>query len=148
MDGLHLGERVHFAGFRRDTKAVLAASDLFVFPSLQEGLPCAVQEALSMEVPVLCFSIRGCTDMVDSNCGAILNHLQSCRTMTNKMVDLLRLSVAQRKALGCAGRQKMIEHYSRPVCVAEWLEIYNKISPSPNPSSQGWEEGAGGRRAS
>ena len=147
VDGLHLGERVHFAGFRRDTKAVLAASDLFVFPSLQEGLPCAVQEALSMEVPVLCFAIRGCTDMVDSNCGAILNHLQSCRTMTNKMVDLLRLSVAQRKALGQAGRQKMIEHYSRPVCVAEWLEIYNKIPPHSQPPPRVGRRGRG-RRAS
>ena len=42
-----------FLGFRRDIPAVLAATDLFVFPSSQEGLPCAIQEALSMETPVV-----------------------------------------------------------------------------------------------
>lgn len=123
----HRDARIRFTGFRRDTKAILVASDLYVFPSLQEGLPCAIQEALSMETPVLCFAVRGCADMVQSDCGAVVSEVASCRSWTNKMVDLLKLSSAERKSLGRAGRQKMIEHYSRPKCVAEWLEIYRQI---------------------
>ncbi len=118
---------VRFVGFRRDARAILAASDLFVFSSLQEGLPCSVQEALCMEVPVLCFNIRGCNDMVDSQCGYVVSNINSARSFANVMTDLLKVPVEQRKALGRAGRQKMIEHYSRPVCVAEWLEIYDKL---------------------
>ncbi|WP_309722022.1 glycosyltransferase family 4 protein [Armatimonas sp.] len=144
---LHVENVVHFTGFRRDTKAILAAANLFVFPSLQEGLPCAVQEALCMEVPVLCFQIRGAEDLVDTQCGVQVNHINSCRVFTNALVDfLLKGSPDVRKALGRAGRQKMIEHYSRSVCVAEWLAIYNKISPTLPSLSRYREGGAGGGR--
>ena len=139
-------DRVLFAGFRRDTKAILAASDLFAFPALQEGLPCSVQEALCMEVPVLCYPIRGCYDLVDADCGVLVLTIHSCMVWTNRMVDWLKLPVAQRKSLGRAGRQKMIKHYSRPVCVAEWLAIYDKLSPNLPSLSRYREGGAGGGR--
>ena len=141
-----VSDRVVFAGFRRDTKAILAASDLFAFPALQEGLPCSVQEALCMEVPVLCYPIRGCYDLVDADCGVLVLTIHSCMVWTNRMVDLLKLLVAQRKSLGQAGRQRMIEHYSRPVCVAEWLAIYEKLSPNLPSLSRYREGGAGGGR--
>jgi glycosyltransferase EpsD len=120
---------VHLAGFRRDTKAILAATDLFLFPSLQEGLPCAVQEALCMEVPVVCYPIRGCVDLMDSSCGRIAKE-QTVEALTAALEEVLSLSPEERKALGRAGRQRMIEHYSRPVCITEWLEIYQKLGES------------------
>ncbi len=149
---LNIEAQVYFAGFRWDTKAILATSDLFAFPSLQEGLPCSVQEALCMEVPVMCCPVRGCADMVDSDCGVVVTILNSCMVWTIQMFDLLMLPVAQRKALGRVGRQRMIEHYSRPICVAEWLAIYEKLSPilpsaSSLPSLSRYREGgAGGGR--
>lgn len=44
---LDMEDRVHFLGFRKDIPALLAASDVFVFPSLQEGLPVAQMEAMA-----------------------------------------------------------------------------------------------------
>jgi glycosyltransferase involved in cell wall biosynthesis len=41
-----IGERVHLLGLRADVAAVLAAADLFVLPSLSEGLPLALLEAM------------------------------------------------------------------------------------------------------
>ena len=69
---LGVAERVRFLGFRRDVAAILSAVDVFVFPSQQEGLPCSIQEALSMEVPVVATNIRGCADLVDSSCGCLV----------------------------------------------------------------------------
>jgi len=43
---LHLAERVHFLGLRSDVAAILAAADVFVQPSLSEGLPLALLEAM------------------------------------------------------------------------------------------------------
>ena len=120
---------VHLAGFRRDTKAILSATDLFLFPSLQEGLPCAVQEALCMEVPVVCYPIRGCVDLVDSSCGRIAT-AQTVEALTTALEEVLSLSPAERTELGRVGRQRMIERYSRPVCIAEWLAIYPKLGES------------------
>nr|WP_246386193.1 glycosyltransferase family 4 protein [Armatimonas rosea] len=121
---------VHLAGFRRDTKAILAASDIFLFPSLQEGLPCAVQEALCMEVPVVCYPIRGCVDLVDSGCGRIAKE-QTVQALTAALEEVLALTPDERKALGRAGREKMRQIYSREHCIAEWLEIYKTLGVAP-----------------
>src|SRR5207247_10113375 len=45
---LGLGDRVVFAGFRRDVARTLSAFDLVVFPSLWEGTPLTVFETLAM----------------------------------------------------------------------------------------------------
>lgn len=48
---LGMGERTHFLGFRRDVPALLRSSDIFLFPSLQEGLPVAQMEAMAAACP-------------------------------------------------------------------------------------------------
>src|SRR5205085_9933224 len=45
-------DRVHFLGGRNDIPDILAALDLFVFSSLHEGLPIAVNEAMLANVPM------------------------------------------------------------------------------------------------
>ena len=59
-----LDDQVHLLGFRSDIKDLLKASDLFVFPSLQEGLPVALMEAIAARTPVICSDIRGNTDLI------------------------------------------------------------------------------------
>lgn len=59
-----LESNVQLLGFRSDIPELLHASDLFVFPSYQEGLPVALMEAMSSGVDVICSRIRGNTDLV------------------------------------------------------------------------------------
>ena len=59
--------RLKLLGFRTDIVDLLHASDLFVFPSLQEGLPVALMEAMAAGVNVVASKIRGNTDLVDVN---------------------------------------------------------------------------------
>ena len=59
-----LESNVQLLGFRSDISKLLRASDLFVFPSYQEGLPVALMEAMSSRVDVVCSKIRGNTDLV------------------------------------------------------------------------------------
>lgn len=61
---LGLTDRVFLLGYRRDIPNLCACADLFLFPSLQEGLPVALMEAIACKVPVLCSDIRGNTDLV------------------------------------------------------------------------------------
>lgn len=59
-----LEENVQLLGFRLDIPELLHVSDLFVFPSYQEGLPVALMEAMSSGVYVICSRTRGNTDLV------------------------------------------------------------------------------------
>ena len=59
----HVEQRVRLLGFRTDIPELLHAMDLFVLPSLQEGLPVALMEALASGIPCLASRIRGSVDL-------------------------------------------------------------------------------------
>lgn len=59
--------RLKLLGYRTDIVELLRCSDLFVFPSLQEGLPVALMEAMSCGVPCVASRIRGNVDLVKDN---------------------------------------------------------------------------------
>lgn len=59
--------RLKLLGYRSDIKELLQASDLFVFPSLQEGLPVALMEAMASGMNVITSKIRGNEDLIEEN---------------------------------------------------------------------------------
>lgn len=125
---LKITDRVRFVGFRRDIAAILAATDVFLFPSRQEGLPCAIQEALSMEAPVVATDVRGCADLIDDTCGRLapvgnIDAIAAC------LAELIDLSPQERRRMGEAGRDRMIALYDRSACVAQWQKIYEELLP-------------------
>jgi glycosyltransferase involved in cell wall biosynthesis len=61
---LELGDKVHFQVFRQDVPDVLAAADIFVLPSLWEGLPIGLLEAMSMGKAVIATQVDGTREVV------------------------------------------------------------------------------------
>ena len=56
---LGLGSRARLLGFRRDISEIMDACDALVFPSVHEGLPVSVMEAMASGLPVIATKIRG-----------------------------------------------------------------------------------------
>ena len=65
IDELVVGDRVKLLGYRNDVDDLYRASDVFVFPSFQEGLPVAVMEAMASGLPCVASHIRGNTDLLE-----------------------------------------------------------------------------------
>ena len=72
---LGLDSRVKFLGFRRDVSQLMKTADVLVFPSIHEGLPVTVMEAMASGLPVIATRIRGiCPDLIqDGKNGIVLN---------------------------------------------------------------------------
>lgn len=64
---LNVADRVIFLGFRSDVREILHAVDLFCFPSLQEGLPVSLMEAMAAGVPCIASRIRGNVDLMEND---------------------------------------------------------------------------------
>lgn len=68
-----VSSRIHFAGRRNDVPSLLRAAELFVLPSLWEGLPNVVLEAMAAGVPVIASRVEGISDLlVDEHTGRVV----------------------------------------------------------------------------
>jgi glycosyltransferase involved in cell wall biosynthesis len=69
---LNLGDRLVFSGFMRDVAAALSALDVVVFPSLWEGTPLTVFEALAMGKPIVATDADGLLDVLTDRQDALI----------------------------------------------------------------------------
>lgn len=72
VEELGIERRVVFAGYRQNVKEILHAVDAFVFPSIQEGLPVSLMEAMAVGLPIVCSKIRGNIDLIEDCKGGYL----------------------------------------------------------------------------
>ena len=97
---LGIAERVHFRGFlpRDEAIKVMGEADAFVFPSLQEGWPTVVIEALSHGLPVVVLRHHGMADMIDESCGFALPVTRPADLVAS-LVSALRILASDQQVL-------------------------------------------------
>lgn len=90
IDELGMTDRVRLLGFREDIAELYKAADVFVFPSLREGLSVAMTEAMASGLPVACSAIRGNVDLVDGNGGALFDprKVESCTAAIKQVLAM------------------------------------------------------------
>ncbi len=121
-DELGMGERARFLGFRSDVPALLASSDVFVFPSYQEGLPVSLMEAMAAGLPCVASRVRGNADLIGDNEGGTLRAPADAEGVSEDIAALL-CDPARRAALGQRNRDTM-RRYSLPVVRERMAEYY------------------------
>jgi glycosyltransferase involved in cell wall biosynthesis len=113
---LGLGDRFAFSGFARDVARVVSAFDVSVFPSLWEGTPLTVFEALAMGKPIVATDADGLVDVLTHERDAVIVPKRDADALAAGLVRLIdspedraRLSVYAR----VTGRQYDIAAFVR-----------------------------------
>jgi glycosyltransferase involved in cell wall biosynthesis len=75
------GNRVIFTGFRNDIENIMNAFDLYVQPSLSEGHPVAVLEAMSLGIPVVATAVGGIPEIIGQDRYGTLVNSESCEEL-------------------------------------------------------------------
>ena len=120
---LGVDRRVILPGYRDDIEHFYNISDAFVFPSLREGLPVAVIEAMSAGLPVVCTKIRGCSDLIcDGENGFFID-----ANDTNSIVNGIRKAINNRFYLSKNNMSKAIL-YDLNTIVEQYRDLYKKTS--------------------
>ncbi len=122
---LNLQEKVEFLGYRQDVKEILKASDIFCFPSKQEGLPVALMEAMASGLPVICSDIRGNKDLIENKKGGYLLKSYDMDEYSIKIQELIENKVL-REEMGNFNLEK-IKDFDRKKVNTIMEEIYNEL---------------------
>jgi glycosyltransferase involved in cell wall biosynthesis len=86
---LGLGEALVFAGFTRDVARIVSAFDLSVFPSLWEGTPLTVFEALAMGKPIVATAADGLLDVLTGDHDAVIVPTRDARALADGILRLI-----------------------------------------------------------
>lgn len=115
---LGLAHTVLFTGFRTDVADLLRAADLFVLPSLREGMPNTALEAMAAGLPVVAAAVDGVPEVVmEEETGLLVppGNPQGLRDAIGRLLT----EPAFAQALGQAGRERVAEHFSTERMLAE-----------------------------
>jgi glycosyltransferase involved in cell wall biosynthesis len=126
VQDLKLEETVHFAGFVADLENVWPALDLFVFPSLQEGLGSSLLAAMAAGVPVCASQSGGIPEIVTpGETGYLFAPGDS-----NALVSTLMTAIAndqQTREMGRAASRVVGDRFTTDRMVRETYEIYTNV---------------------
>lgn len=108
---LGLTGRVHLDGWRSDARQRMAGFDVFILPSLYEGFPFAVLEAMAAGLPCVVSDVDGTREAVDNGVTGWLCQAQVQEEWLAKLNELIADPVGRAK-MGEAGRRRVEECFS------------------------------------
>jgi glycosyltransferase involved in cell wall biosynthesis len=107
---LGLEGHIHFLGTRGDVPALLAASDSFALPSLWEGLPMALIEAMASGLPVIATEVSGTNQVMVSGETGLLVPPGDASALATAIASVLT-DPARAASMGAAARQRVEEYF-------------------------------------
>jgi glycosyltransferase involved in cell wall biosynthesis len=123
----NLAEHFLFLGFRDDVRDLLQIFDLFVLPSLYEGLPNVILEAMASGLPVVATSVDGTKELIVDNETGFLVPPKDSAALAEK-IGLLLADKERSAIFGLKGRQRVEAHYSLELEVKSFQNLYEKYT--------------------
>jgi sugar transferase (PEP-CTERM/EpsH1 system associated) len=127
---MKLESMVWLPGDREDIPALLQAMDIFVLPSLAEGISNTILEAMSAALPVIATDTGGNPELITHDSSGLLIPVGSSSALCQAILSLLE-SAALRRRLGDEGLRQVREQFDWNRTVWSYLEIYDDLLGKP-----------------
>lgn len=89
-NALGIESHIKFLGFREDVKELLKIMDIYVLPSLSEGLPLSLIEAMASKVPVVATGVGGIPEVIGDGINGFLITPADSDALASKIIHLLK----------------------------------------------------------
>lgn len=123
---LGLAGRVTFTGSRRDLGDLLSVMDLFVLPSLWEGLPLSLVLAMGAGLPVVATSVAGVPEVVEDGQSGWLVPPGNSAALGGALARLVQSS-DERQRLGRAGREYVLPRFGVDGYIRSVSSMYERL---------------------
>ena len=125
-----LEDRFRFAGSQRDVQPFLQDMDIFVLPSLKEGLPFALLEAMGHRLPVIASNVGGIGEIVTDGVSGILVTAADEQGLARAIADLAD-DPGRRARLGDAARQRVATEFGLDTMLERTIDAYRSLPEQP-----------------
>lgn len=123
---LGIEDRVSFVDSVSDTREILAATDIFVFPSIKEGLGIALLEALATARPCIASKIGGIEDIIKDRENGILVNVGDSGAITRAVLELLA-DENFRIRIGLNGRRLVQSRFTLDRMADDIAKVYKGV---------------------
>ncbi|MCB0195309.1 MAG: glycosyltransferase [Anaerolineae bacterium] len=123
---LNVTMRVHWMGYQANVNAILPAFDIFVQPSLHEGLPNTVLEAMAARLPVVATAVGGTPELVDHGKTGLLVPSQDVAALSGAIVSL-KNNPKWGLQMGQAGFDRIQQHFTVEKMVHNYETLYHQL---------------------
>lgn len=114
---------VKYLGVTSDVVPFLMEADCVVLPSYREGISFTLLEGAAMSLPLVTTNTVGCRDVVTDGVNGFLCQSRDVRSLANAMERVIKMTPAERKVMGQAGRQKIEQEFN----VKEVINQYHRL---------------------
>lgn len=118
---------VRFLGHRNDVPRLLTAADLLVLPSLYEGLPNVVLEAMRYRKPVVATAAPGTTEVVEHNRTGLLVPVHDYPALAQSIRKVIQ-DPALARALGEGGRARVEAEFRASTMIDRFATLYEDLA--------------------
>ena len=125
VENLGLAYKVRFLGWRQDVDEIMGYFDIFVLPSLNEGMGRVLVEAMATGLPIVASRVGGIPDLVKHGENGLLVPPADTAALGNAISALLQ-DGARRKRMGKAGNE-MCRPYSAEAMVEQIDVLYTEL---------------------
>ncbi|MGY5352974.1 glycosyltransferase family 4 protein [Wenyingzhuangia sp. IMCC45533] len=112
---------------QKDVYQLMVKSDLFLLPSVEEGIANVCIEAMFCKLPVLSTNCGGMSELIEDNETGFLVPTRSPESIANKIGDILQLNNQRINSIIVKARKKVIEQHNTLKMVADMEYLYKKI---------------------
>ena len=122
MDELEKAGVVQYHGYQSDMKHFYGMANCVVLPSYHEGMSNVLLEAAASGRPLITSDIPGCREAVEDGVSGYLCPARDADALYRAMQRVMELSVKQRSEMGCRGRERMEQQFSKTAVVSETID--------------------------
>lgn len=126
VDRLGLGETVILAGMRHDVGTVLAGADVFVLPSIIEGQPNAILEAMAAGLPLIATDVGGNSEAVEHERQGLIIPFSDRPAMVEALVRL-GTDAGERARMGRQGPSRVEAMFTADRMVSSFVALYEEL---------------------
>jgi glycosyltransferase involved in cell wall biosynthesis len=123
---LRLIQRVTLAGYQSEMRGFYKAIDLLVIPSLSEGLPNVLLEAMALGLPSVCTRVGAIPDILRNRETGWLVPPGDASALAGRLSKVI-LAKNHLQSVGAAAQESLYPRFSPAVRVAEFLSIYDEL---------------------